>query len=52
MEIVLATRNKKKVEEIIGWCHKGPAGARVSGVEISWEPYEGEFNRFEIRYGL
>lgn len=42
---------KKKVEEIVGWCHKGPPGARVTKVDISWEPYKGEFARFEIRYG-
>jgi len=42
---------KKKVEEIIGWCHRGPSGASVSKVEISWEPYQGEFKYFDIRYG-
>jgi acylphosphatase len=43
---------KKKVEEIIGWCHRGPSGARVSRVEISWEAYQGEFSHFNIRYGI
>lgn len=42
---------KKKVEEIVGWCHRGPSGAQVSRVEISWEPYQGEFRHFDIRYG-
>ena len=42
---------KKKVEEIIGWCHKGPPGARISKVEISWEDYKGEYKHFGIRYG-
>jgi acylphosphatase len=42
---------KKKVEEIIGWCHKGPPGAHVTGVDISWEPYRGEHRQFDIRYG-
>ena len=41
----------KKVEEIVGWCHRGPAGAQVSGVEVSWEPAGQEFGHFEIRYG-
>ncbi len=40
-----------KVEEILGWSHKGPSGARVSSVDIEFEPYKGEFKRFEIRYG-
>ncbi len=43
---------KKKVEEIIGWCHKGPPGARVTKVDIAWEPYKGEFKHFDVRYGL
>jgi len=42
---------KKKVEAIIGWCHKGPPGARVSKVDIFWEPYNGEYKQFDIRYG-
>ena len=42
---------KKKVEEIIGWCYKGPPGARVSKVDIFWEPYKGEHEQFDIRYG-
>ena len=43
---------KKKVEEILGWCHKGPSGARVTKVELAWEPYEGEFKHFDVRYGM
>ncbi len=43
---------KKKVEEIVGWCHKGPSGARVTNVEIAWEPYEGAFKHFDVRYGM
>jgi acylphosphatase len=42
---------KKKVEEIVGWCHRGPAGARVSKVEVSWGPVSGAFSRFDVRYG-
>jgi acylphosphatase len=42
---------KKKVEEIVGWCHRGPSGAKVSKVEIVWEPYRKEFDHFDIRYG-
>ena len=41
----------KRVEEIVGWCHRGPAGAVVRGVDIAWEPYAGEYKRFDIRYG-
>lgn len=43
---------KRRVEEIVGWCHKGPPGARVEKVEVSWDQFNGEFSRFDIRYGL
>ena len=42
---------KKKVEEIVAWCYKGPSGARVRKVELKWEPYKGEFKHFDVRYG-
>jgi acylphosphatase len=42
---------KKKVEEIVGWCHRGPSGAQVSNVDIFWEPYKGEYKHFDIRFG-
>jgi len=42
---------KKQVEAIVGWCHRGPAGAEVNSVDIAWEPYTHEFGHFEIRYG-
>jgi len=42
---------KKKVEEIVGWCHKGPSGAQVAKVDVSWSESRNEFTRFDIRYG-
>lgn len=42
---------KKKVEELVGWCHRGPSGAQVASVDIAWEQYQGEFGHFAIRYG-
>jgi acylphosphatase len=42
---------KKKVEEIVGWCHRGPSGAQVAKVDVSWERFTGEFFHFDIRYG-
>ena len=43
---------KKAVEQMLAWCHQGPLGARVTNVEIVSEPYTGEFQSFEIRYGI
>lgn len=40
---------KNKVEQMIKWCRKGPAHAKVDNVEVTWEEPEG-LERFEIRY--
>ncbi|MEW6618513.1 MAG: acylphosphatase [bacterium] len=40
-----------QVEKIISWCHKGPPGASVKNVEMTYEDYTGEFSTFEIKYG-
>ncbi|MEM4202390.1 MAG: acylphosphatase, partial [Candidatus Hadarchaeum sp.] len=39
------------VEEMIRWCKKGSPLSRVEEVEVFWEPYQGEFRDFSIRYG-
>ena len=43
---------RKRVEEIIAWCRKGPLGAHVTDIEINWEPYQGEYHHFDIRYSI
>lgn len=40
--------DEEDVNSIIDWCHDGPPGARVSGVDVKWEEYKGEFKGFEI----
>lgn len=42
---------KEKVEQMLDFCRRGPPGARVSDVEVKWEPPRGEFSGFGIRYG-
>lgn len=42
--------DKAKVDEMIHWCHQGPAGARVTNVRVVWEDYGGEFDDFSITY--
>jgi len=39
-----------KIKELIAWCHEGPPGAVVRGVEVRWEAFRGEFSDFTIRY--
>ncbi len=41
---------KEKIEKAIQFCGKGPRGARVTAVEVSWESYTGEFKDFKTRY--
>ncbi len=42
--------DRRKVAQIIEWCHRGPSGARVTGVHRTWEDYRGEFDDFSIGY--
>lgn len=41
---------KDKVAELIEFCRRGPRGARVTEVVVSWEDYKGEFQDFKVRY--
>jgi acylphosphatase len=41
---------KKKVDQIIQWCRRGPSEARVTRVHTTWENYNGEFQDFTITY--
>ena len=41
---------KDKVAELIEFCRRGPRGARVTKVVVSWEDYKGEFQDFKARY--
>lgn len=42
--------DKKEIEQIIRWCHRGPSEARVINVLTTWENYTGEFEDFSINY--
>lgn len=39
---------RAKVETLISWCRRGPAGARVADVEVEWEEPRGETG-FSVR---
>jgi acylphosphatase len=36
------------VQAFIVWCHDGPPGAHVTAVEVTMEPYAGEFHGFRV----
>jgi acylphosphatase len=40
---------ESNVKQLIDFCKKGPPGARVTGVNVSWEAYASEFSGFEPR---
>jgi len=42
--------DKKQVDQIIEWCRKGPSLSVVSNLEITWEPFTGEFKNFDITF--
>jgi len=42
---------KESVDRLIEFCRRGPPGARVTRVDVSWEDCTGEFKGFHIRYG-
>ena len=40
---------EKAVKALVDYCHHGPSLARVTNVDVTWEPYRGEFSGFEAR---
>jgi acylphosphatase len=41
---------EEKVKALIEFCKRGPPGARVTSVDLTWENYTGEFGGFTTRY--
>lgn len=44
----IAEGEKELLDELVRFCHIGPSGARVSGVEVEWSDFKGEFRGFKI----
>lgn len=42
--------DKKIIEQAIKGCYTGPPGARVSNIDVKWEPHEEEEKGFSVRY--
>ncbi len=47
---LVAEGTEPRLQELIAWCWRGPAGARVSSVATRWLPSSGEFHGFRIAY--
>ena len=41
---------KEDIEKVIKWCKNEQPHAHVNKVDVKWQEYKGEFERFEIRY--
>jgi len=41
---------KEKVQNLVEWMKRGPPNARVDGVKIEWQKFEGKFDNFEIKF--
>lgn len=40
---------EEAVADLVEFCRHGPPRAVVTGVDVSWEPYSGEFRNFRTR---
>jgi acylphosphatase len=47
---VEAEGERSDLEELLKQLHRGPAGARVDGVQAEWGEAEGRFMGFRVRY--
>ena len=46
----VAEGERPKVEALVAWCHHGPPPARVTEVQVSWQPAQGDLGPFDISY--
>ena len=41
--------SRERLEKMISWCWKGPAGARVTHVDVEWSLSQDRFRGFSIK---
>jgi acylphosphatase len=46
---VVAQGEPDAVQELVAWCHKGPPGARVTGVSVDREAVRADVHDFRVR---
>ena len=42
--------DQDKVDAVLEWCNEGPPSAKVTDVNVQWQDYAGEFNKFDVSY--
>ena len=45
-----AEGERAAVESLLGACRRGPPGAKVAEVEVSWAPHAGDLGEFTVRW--
>jgi acylphosphatase len=41
---------ESRVKALVNFCRRGPRGAAVTDFDVTWEPFRGEFQGFDIAY--
>lgn len=42
--------DKAQIDKVLEWCHVGSPNSNVKRVDVEWESYTGEFERFDVTY--
>ena len=45
---VVCEGTEEDIKKLIAWCKRGPQGAVVEGVSVTWKEHTGEFTDFRI----
>ncbi len=48
---VVVEGDKELIEEFLKELRVGPPAARVTGMDVKWKEYKGEFQTFDVRFG-
>ena len=47
---VICEGAEEDIGKLIEWCKRGPQGAIVTGVDLVWKEYTGEFKGFRVLF--
>ena len=47
---VICEGTEEDIGKLVEWCRRGPQGAVVEHVDVTWKEYTGEFKDFGILY--
>jgi len=47
---ILAEGEENAVEKLVAWCRRGPSGAKVDRLREEREPWQGQFESFDITF--